>query len=130
MPLKGVKTLPGAGTVDHSQSQPFDLERALEYLDGDRELFRTLVEAFIEEASCQTKEIWDGLQRADARAVTRAAHTIKGSAGNFAAPRTVELAHRVEVLAREGRMEELRVAVADLAQALDSLTQALRRAAA
>jgi len=116
--------------VDHSQSQPFDLERALEYMDGDRELFRALVEAFIEEASCQMMEIWDGLQRADAGAVTRAAHNIKGSAGNFAAPRTVELAYRVEVLAREGRLEELPVAVGDLAQALDSLTKALRRAAA
>ncbi len=121
---------PGAGAVDHSQSQPFDLEQALQNLDGDRELFRTLVEAFLEEASCHAKEIWDGLRRADTGAVTRAAHTIKGSAGNLAAPRTVELAHRVEILAREGRLDELPEAAADLAQALDSLTKALRRAAA
>lgn len=99
-------------------------------MDGDRELFRDLVETFIEDASCQMMEISDGLQRADPGAVTRAAHTIKGSASNFAAPWTVELAYRVEVLAREGRLEELAVAVGDLTQALDSLTKALRRAAA
>lgn len=76
------------------------------------------------------EEIREGIQRADASAVERAAHTIKGTVGNFVAPRTLELACYLEDLGHERRLSELPKAFAELAQELDLLKEALRNAVA
>lgn len=117
-------------TQNQTQGKPFDLEKALNNMDEDRELFQNLVAVFVEESARHMEEIREGIQRTDAGAVERAAHTLKGTAGNFAAQRTFELASHLEVLGRERRFRELPKAFAELEEELDLLREALRSAAA
>lgn len=116
-------------TQNQTQGKPFDLEKALNNMDEDRELFQNLVAVFVEESARHMEEIREGIQRTDAGAVERAAHTLKGTAGNFAAQRTFELASHLEVLGRERRFRELPKAFAELEEELDLLREALRSAA-
>lgn len=116
-------------TQNQTQGKPFDLEKALNNMDEDRELFQILVAVFVEESAGHMEEIREGIQRTDAGAVERAAHTLKGTAGNFAAQRTIELASHLEVLGRERRFRELPKAFAQLEEELDLLREALRSAA-
>lgn len=116
-------------TQNQTQGKPFDLEKALNNMDEDRELFQILVAVFVEESARHMEEIREGIQRTDAGAVERAAHTLKGTAGNFAAQRTFELASHLEVLGRERRFRELPKAFAQLEEELDLLREALRSAA-
>ncbi len=110
---------------DCAQGERFDMEEALKNMDGDRELFQKLVELFLEESSFHMQAIREGIEREDAGAVRKAAHAIKGTAGNFAAKRTFELAGQLEVLGREGRVGEFAKAFEALRQELDLLGQAL-----
>jgi two-component system, sensor histidine kinase and response regulator len=114
---------------EHTQGKFFDLEKALNNFDGDREVFQSLVFIFVEESSYQMEEIRQGIQGADASAVERAAHTIKGTVGNFAAQRTYELAYRLEVLSRERRLSELSQVFSELEQEMNLLKDALLKAA-
>jgi HPt (histidine-containing phosphotransfer) domain-containing protein len=116
--------------LEHAQEKPFDFEKALNNMDGDQELFQNLVSVFVEESSYRMKEIREGIQRADAIAVEKAAHAIKGTVGNFAAQRTLELAYRLEVLGRQCRHSEMPKALAELEQEMDLLREALRSAVA
>jgi len=76
------------------------------------------------------EEIREGVQRADASVVEKAAHKIKGTVGIFAASRTVELANELEILGRESRLSELPKAFAELEQELEALKNALQNAIA
>jgi two-component system, sensor histidine kinase and response regulator len=57
---------------------------------------------FIADAARLRDEIRDAIARRDGRALEVAAHSLRGSAGYFAAPRTLELAARLEQLGKAG----------------------------
>jgi|WetSurMetagenome_2_1015567.scaffolds.fasta_scaffold10129_3 two-component system, sensor histidine kinase and response regulator len=112
-----------------TRGEPFDLEAALSYMDGDRELFQELVTVFLEESAHQIRDIHKGIGNADAKLVERAAHSIKGSASTFAAKQTAEAARQLEILGREGRFAEFPSAALALEGQLELLKAALAKAA-
>jgi two-component system, sensor histidine kinase and response regulator len=111
-----------------TREEPFDLEAALAYMDGDTSLFQELVKVFVEESAKQLKEIHTGTVSGNAKLVERAAHSIKGSASTFAAKRTVEAARHLEFLGREGKFAEFADAVTGLESELEQLKTALIKA--
>ena len=111
---------------NQNQGQPFDLNKALTHMDGDQELLHNLVQVFIEESAGQLAAIEQGIQEADAGAVEKAAHALKGAVGNFSAQRSHDLAYHLEILGRERRLDDLPQAFAELEQELESLTEALQ----
>lgn len=113
-----------------TQEEPFDLEAALTYMDGDRELFQELVTVFVEESVNQIRDIHKGMENADAKLVERAAHSIKGSASTFAAKRTAEAARQLEVLGRDEKFSEFQGALTHLEGELELLRAALLKVAA
>lgn len=127
-PLKGNAVSQATQNSNEHQTQPFDLDKALTHMDGDQELLHNLVQVFIEESAGQLAAIQEGIQEADAGAVERAAHAIKGAVGNFAAQRSYDLAYHLEILGRERRFNDLPQAFAELEQELKSLKEALQHA--
>jgi len=71
-------------------------------LDGNRALLRDLARLFLADYPKQLAEIKVAIQSKDGERLRRAAHALKGSVGNFAAPRAFETARQLEVLGKSG----------------------------
>ena len=76
-------------------------------LGGDPEFLVEVVEAFLGDSPSRLRALRAGFDRGDAEAVGRAAHSLKGSSGNFGAMRMQTLCGDIERLARAGRLEPL-----------------------
>jgi HPt (histidine-containing phosphotransfer) domain-containing protein len=62
----------------------------------------------------------------DAPTLERLAHTLKGAVENFAAHPTAAAAQRLEILGRQGNMQEAKSAYASLETEITRLMKALR----
>lgn len=80
----------------------FNLEDALARVEGDQELFLTLVELFLQESPKESAAIRTALACHDSAGLTAAAHKLKGSVLQFCAPRLYETTKRLEELGRQG----------------------------
>src|SRR5206468_451243 len=84
-----------------------DEARLLERVGGDAELLRELATMFLEDCPRMMGEIESAVGLRDGDAVSRAAHALKGSIGNFVTWGPFEAAQRLEVLGREGDVSGL-----------------------
>ena len=75
------------------------------------------------------RRLMDGIrgavERGDAHGMERAAHKLKGSVANFAAPAAYDAALRLEVMGREGHLDQAREALTALDRALEELRPVL-----
>ena len=81
-------------------------EELLESISGDVELLQELISIFWETEPELIEKIRQAIAAGDAETLTRAAHSLKGSVGTFAARQAYELAQKLEMLAREGALDE------------------------
>ncbi|MFH1279774.1 MAG: response regulator [Candidatus Eisenbacteria bacterium] len=121
---------PAAGETAASGNDPIDMAGALELLDGDRDLFREMVGIFLEEAPRLVSDLEKALTDEDRDGIERAAHSLKGSVGNLAAPGTYEAARVLELAAREGRAEDVPAAAATLREEMSRLVHFTEKIAA
>jgi two-component system sensor histidine kinase/response regulator len=84
---------------------PGGLGNLLARVGGDPQLLREVIGLFLEDCPRLVETIREGLAAGDTEAVHRAAHALKGSAGNFDATDVTALAQRLEARAREGSLE-------------------------
>jgi HPt (histidine-containing phosphotransfer) domain-containing protein len=101
-----------------------DREAALARL-GDEELLLEVAKTFRVEGPRLLGLIREGVAAGDADRMRRAAHTLRGSAGVFAAVGLEKLATRVEEVGISGRMEEAPAAFAALEACLDEFVASL-----
>jgi HPt (histidine-containing phosphotransfer) domain-containing protein len=71
-------------------------------LDGDQELLRQLVQTFTADSPKQMTNMRTAIERRDAEGLRLAAHSLKGSVGNFVAMGAFELAQKLENAGRQG----------------------------
>lgn len=114
--------------ISKAEGELFDLQKLLENLDGDMDVFRELVSVFLEESAAMIGQIVEGLQNDDPACVERVAHTLKGISGNLEAKGAHNKAQILEHLARQGKIEELPPALQCLREELAHLRDALRKA--
>jgi two-component system sensor histidine kinase/response regulator len=98
-------------------------ETLLDRFLGDRELLRAVGETFIEYLPVLLGDLDGAVARGDLEAVQRAAHSLKGSAGNFGHAPSFEAALRLEHLA-DGR--DVPDACSEIHRATDDLVRMLR----
>jgi HPt (histidine-containing phosphotransfer) domain-containing protein len=113
-----------------SDQQPFDLAAALQRVEGDVELLAELADMFVEEHGSLCSQILQAMDQGDAEGVTRAAHSLKGSVGNFNAQAAFEAALNVETAGRTGDLDAARQYFAQLETELTVLVPALQKLAA
>ena len=97
-------TTPGsvqAPTVAGTKSSSVT-DTLLARVGGSHEVLQEIIVLFLEDCPKLVEAIRSALANGDAQAVYRAAHTLKGSIGNFEAHTAVEIAQRLEARAREG----------------------------
>ncbi|MBC8117053.1 MAG: response regulator, partial [Candidatus Saccharimonas sp.] len=71
---------------DVSAEPAFNLTTALARVRGDAEFLKELIGLFLEESAELMRDLRQAIDRQDATQVQRTAHSLKGAAGNFAAP--------------------------------------------
>ena len=95
-----------------SQAEPgqeseasLDFSAALIRVDSDQELFRELIDAFLEEYPPLMKAAQQAIERGDAAKLARAAHALKGSICNFTGTGAFNMAVELETLAQSGDLK-------------------------
>ncbi len=108
-----------------TRNETIDDADLMQRVDGDRELLAELVRAFLDTAPQQLRAIDAAIERGEGAAVCRAAHTLKGSVGTFAAGAALQAVARVETLGEVGDLPAARAARVDLGQEIERLAHAL-----
>jgi two-component system sensor histidine kinase/response regulator len=120
--------------VDARETEVLDRVALMERLGGDVELFHEITGLFREDSPKLLADIRSAVHDADAIALERAAHTLKGCVANFGAQAVVRAALSLE---RMGRARELEAAgsacetleaeITRFQQALEALARELAR---
>ena len=105
----------------------FDMDRALERVDGDQELLDDLARIYLNESSELSIAISQAMQQNDIIAATKVAHTLKGASSNFCAQAIFDAAWHFEQLQPSNSPEEIGLAYGTLLQELERLSQAIRK---
>ena len=84
-----------------------DVERALQALDGNKELLKDLAIIFVEDAPILLEQLKEALNDEHPMQARSAVHSLKGLIATFFANSSVEIAQRLEDSAAEGNLEML-----------------------
>ncbi len=97
-----VRTPPLETSEMNANSPPLTLDPdvVLRRFDGDHELLREVASLFFKDAPAYLLAIRDSICRSDGAALERAAHTLKGSVGNFGAAAAHDTALALEKMGR------------------------------
>lgn len=93
---------------DAPVASPFDRSVALAYLDGDEQLLQEAAALFLESSPGLLAAIQESLDRGDLEMLARAAHSLKGSVGNFSVQTVFDRAFNLETAARQGHLPTAR----------------------
>lgn len=105
----------------------FDAGAMLANIGGDAELFEQLIRLFLDRHGLLMKDIETAIGQADASALERAAHSLKGTAANLCAPDVVLLAGQLEANGRLGNLTEAPSLLAQLDRTVQELVSVLSR---
>jgi PAS domain S-box-containing protein len=105
--------------------QHVDRRALLERLGGDSQLLSELIEIYLSESPSLLAAAQRALQEKNGQDLARAAHTIKGSAGNFVARATLRTAERLEAFAEQGDFSHAQEAMSALEREMERLDRAL-----
>ena len=93
--------------------------------EGEPELLKDVVQLFLDDCPKMLFGVRGAAERGDAQEMERAAHKIKGSVANFAATAAYDAALRLEMMGREGHLDQAAEALAQLESALEELKPVL-----
>jgi two-component system sensor histidine kinase/response regulator len=105
----------------------FDKACFLSRLEGDEQLGSEIIEIFLRECPKLLQDVRQAAEQRNAPRLERAAHTLKGSFGDMAAPQGFDAAHALEQMAREGNVENADAALSSLEVALHRLVNELHQ---
>ncbi len=93
--------------------------------EGELDLLKEVVSLYLEDCPKLLDGIRGAVERADAQGVERSAHKLKGTVANFSARAAYDAALHLEVMGREGRLEQAREGLGRLESALLELKPVL-----
>ncbi len=105
------------------ENMPFDPAIAMRQTDGDQELLVEIMDLFIESSVEAFETIHSALDCDDLERISRAAHGLKGSVGNFGAKNAFDLSYALETAAKLGNADELPEYIASLEIEIDLLAK-------
>jgi CheY-like chemotaxis protein/HPt (histidine-containing phosphotransfer) domain-containing protein len=109
-----------------SEGAAFDPAAASARFDGDEGLIREVAELFLAEHENAMAEVREAVAAGEAERLERAAHSLKGSVGNFGAKAAFDAALALEVMGRRGKLDGAEAACERLAGELARLVPELR----
>jgi two-component system, sensor histidine kinase and response regulator len=120
---------PAEGPLPEEIREDGVIDRAalLAGVDGNRRLLRELIRLFLADCPQRLAEIKEALRRGDAETLRIEAHTLKSAVGNFAAKKAFAAAQRLEILGRDGDLDQAGDARRALESELARLTEGLTK---
>jgi two-component system, sensor histidine kinase and response regulator len=106
--------------------QIVDWKAAMEQMDGDRNLMRCTVEAYLEEKPRLLEEMRQAISVSNAGVLRRAAHTLKGALGYLGARAAFQAAWKLEQMGAQAEMSEAESALTSLKAELSRMEMALQ----
>src|SRR5262245_27970883 len=106
-------------------SHIYDYVGSLRRMGDDRGLFQEMVELLRADAPPLLAAVRAAQHEGDAANMQRAAHTLKGLASNFGAPRAITAATALEKMAKAQQSDGMPAAIQELEESLDELIAAL-----
>lgn len=103
-----------------------NVDDALRRLGDDVELLRDIVQIYLEDAPGMVEKIHNAVDQADANALQRAAHSLKGLAATLSASEVVGAAARLEHLAVSKNLADAPKAAAEVDQHVSDLNAAVQ----
>lgn len=103
----------------------FDRSGLMEEIDDDRAFLAESLKMLEEDAPKLLAVIRDGLDQSDAESVCQNAHTLKSMVGNFFAKPCFDAAYNIETLSRQGDLNGMDKALANLETEINRLIVAL-----
>jgi two-component system sensor histidine kinase/response regulator len=116
-----------ANSSQESCSEVVDEKDLLRRVQGDRELLSEMVSLFREEVSMLLQELRGGIDKRDATAISRVAHTLKGALGNFGCGPAYRAAVEIEAISHRKELGDVRTAVETLETEVERLKTALEK---
>jgi HPt (histidine-containing phosphotransfer) domain-containing protein len=113
--------------ADFKTPPPYDRQRILDNLGGDAELLAEIAEMLFSEAETGIGAVRRAIDKADAKALHIAAHSLKGAVSNFAADRATAAAAALERCGKVANLAAAEPLFAELSVAVDELVAAMRR---
>lgn len=123
--IEAVSVGAGIGQCDAPVQQVIDMASAMERVDGDEELLREIAQLFLENHTEQMDQIRDAIAQGDSKSLEHAAHTLKGSVGNFGAKPAYDAAFSLEKIGRAGDLAPAETAYVVLEREITNLSNAL-----
>ena len=114
-----------ASADNNNDSQTFNRHVALQNIGSSEEFLADMIELFTAECPKQMAAIAAAYESRDVQALTRAAHTLKGSVSLFAAEAATASARRIEMMARDGNLDDYPKAWSELERRINELLAAL-----
>ena len=105
--------------------QVVDWCEALHSVNGNRQLLREIVEAFLDESPRLLATIRGAIEKQDAKTLQRAAHTLKGATRYFGAAHASEMALQLETMGKKGELTHAQNALIDMEREMARLTPVL-----
>ena len=106
-------------------SDPLNTAELLEQVQGDRELLAEIVQLFESALPATLQELRESIAQEDAEEIARAAHTLKGSVGNFGRGGAYRAVEEMEKFAKETNLTKTAQAFAVVEGELERLLAAL-----
>jgi CheY-like chemotaxis protein len=118
----------GTATAANAEAAepPFDRSAILARVEGDQDLLQEIVALFLEETPRLLSDVQAAIARRDAAELSRAAHTLKGSVGNFGAKRAYDEVVKLEAIGKGGDLTDAQRTYDGLEREIDRLVAALR----
>ncbi len=117
---------PAASDAKTLEIVGIDTKSALKRTGGNGRLYQTLLRKFAEQQAGTVEEIRAALVAGDGPTAERAAHSLKGVAGNLGATALAEAARKAETAVKTG--QDVEAALDSLSCSLDAVVQAVRAA--
>ncbi len=109
------------------EEKTLDIESALVDMGGDREIYKEVLDVFIEDSPKLISELTRPLERNDYETITRFAHSIKSSSRAIGGMRMSALAARLEEMSKDEVCTDMTTLIESIKAALKSLIEALRK---
>ena len=106
-----------------------DLAAALARVGGDEELLKEIAGIFLDQYPEELSEVRKAVETRNPHALECAAHSLKGSVGNFGAQQAYDAAFRLELMGRKNELSHSTDTLAELEKAIGSLREQLMKLA-
>ena len=110
-----------------SDTNAWTADALLARVGGEVEIARELVGLFINECPRMLEAVRQSVAAGDAQEIRRSAHLLKGSVANFTETGAAAAALALEMIGREGRLQDAPRALGHLEQELEALLPQLQQ---